>query len=518
MVVKALVIVWSKSDIDMKKLFTLLLLTAVAAGSANSQIRMGILGGPQSSSLIEKNDIPGWDADTKPFYLKRSGFHVGLIVEMPIGESNRWFLQPGFLYQAKGNRFQQVFDTTVTHSDTLSLNNNFYINYIEMPFNIAYKIPLGKKSNFLLSAGPYLSFFYNGKRTMESRVAEGATLNFKKDESNVEAGDAENKVTTFDFGANARVGFELGNVLLTGYISQGLTSFYKAPYNGTFKHQVIGASIGFWLSKRTPVTPKDTDNDGVPDKEDLCKDIAGVLALKGCPDKDGDGITDAADKCPDVAGLLKYNGCPIPDKDNDGINDEEDKCPDVKGVAKYNGCPVPDTDGDGLNDESDSCPDKPGTVEFNGCPIPDSDGDGLNDKEDKCPTEAGKPENKGCPEIKQEIVEKVNFAARNIFFGLNSDKINTGSYDDLDEVAKVLKENPALVLAVEGHSDNTGKAALNLSLSQKRADAVKKYLVEKGINENRLQATGFGQEKPIASNATEAGRAKNRRVELKLSH
>jgi outer membrane protein OmpA-like peptidoglycan-associated protein len=170
-----------------------------------------------------------------------------------------------------------------------------------------------------------------------------------------------------------------------------------------------------------------------------------------------------------------------------------------------------------MNDESDSCPDKAGIVEFNGCPIPDSDGDGLNDKEDKCPTETGTLANNGCPEAKKDYTEKVNFAARNIFYDLNSDKILAKSFDALKEVAIILKENPTLKLSIEGHTDNVGKASQNLSLSQKRANAVKKYLVSQGIDNDRLTAVGYGQEKPVADNKTSEGQAKNRRVELKLS-
>ena len=215
-----------------------------------------------------------------------------------------------------------------------------------------------------------------------------------------------------------------------------------------------------------------------------------------------------------MAGLAKYSGCPIPDTDKDGINDEQDKCPDKAGVAKYEGCPVPDTDGDGLNDESDACPDKPGTVEFNGCPVPDSDGDGLNDKEDKCPTEPGTKENNGCPEIKQEIVEKVNYVAKNVFFSLGSDKLTTDSYSALDELVDVLQKNASLRLIIDGYTDSTGGQKINLVLSQKRADAVKKYLVDKGVDTARIKSVGHGQESPVADNTTEEGRARNRRVEI----
>jgi outer membrane protein OmpA-like peptidoglycan-associated protein len=245
--------------------------------------------------------------------------------------------------------------------------------------------------------------------------------------------------------------------------------------------------------------------------------VAGPAKAGGCPDKDGDGVADEADKCPEVKGLANNRGCPIPDRDNDRVLDDVDQCPDVPGTFKYHGCPIPDRDGDGLNDEVDLCPDKAGPADFNGCPIPDTDGDGMNDRDDKCPTVAGSLTNHGCPDIKREIVEKVNYAAKKIFFVSGSDKIATASYAALNKVVAVLKSNPDLKLVVEGHTDNVGKPASNLILSQKRADAVKNYLVQKGLDANRLEAKGFGQDKPVGDNGTPAGRAANRRVELKLS-
>jgi OmpA-OmpF porin, OOP family len=501
----------------MKNRLTLLMLMAPFF-AANAQMRLGIMGGPHTSTIIEKNNIEGWDQQTKPYYSGRGGLNVGFIGEVQLGYSKRFFLQPGLFYMTKGRKFEQSFDTTATGSDTLFTNSNFNTNYIDLPINVMMKLPLGKKSNFIISAGPYLSFYFNGTLTTETRRGDGFdNIIYTKDEANIDVGKYKQMVKTFDLGVNARAGFEIGGLLLTAFMSQGLTNFYNAPYNGTLKHRVIGASAGFWLNKRK-LESADRDGDGVPDKLDMCPDVPGLKSTGGCPDRDGDGIADAVDKCPDVKGLARWKGCPDPDKDHDSVLDVDDKCPDIPGLPKYQGCPVPDTDGDGVNDEQDMCPDKPGSPEFNGCPIPDTDGDGINDKEDKCPTIAGVASNAGCPIIKKEIVEKVNFAARNIFFGTGSDKVLAGSYAALDNVASILKADRTLKLAVEGHSDNTGIAEKNLALSQKRADAVKNFLVNKGIAAGRLEAKGFGQEKPIADNSTPGGRATNRRVELKLSN
>ena len=231
-------------------------------------------------------------------------------------------------------------------------------------------------------------------------------------------------------------------------------------------------------------------------------------------DRDHDGVVDSLDRCPDSAGLASLQGCP--DRDGDGIADIDDKCPDVPGVAKYNGCPIPDTDGDGINDEEDKCPTVAGVARYQGCPIPDTDGDGVNDEEDKCPTEAGPASNHGCPVIDLIIIKKVDKAAHNIFFQVNSSKLLAKSFKSLKEVAQILKDNPSYKIDVNGYTSSTGTAELNQKLSESRANAVKQYMIGNGVDASKITATGFGESDPIASNKTAVGRAKNRRVEMKL--
>jgi OmpA-OmpF porin, OOP family len=231
-------------------------------------------------------------------------------------------------------------------------------------------------------------------------------------------------------------------------------------------------------------------------------------------DRDNDGIDDDKDACPDVPGKAAFNGCP--DKDNDGITDKDDKCPDVAGIAKYNGCPIPDGDGDGVNDDEDKCPTTPGLARYQGCPIPDGDGDGVNDEEDKCPAVPGVASNAGCPEIKQDVVDKVNMAAKNIFFATGSNKLLAKSTVSLNNVAKILKDNPSYIADIEGHTDNTGTEEKNDVLSEARAQVVADYLKSKGVSESQITSKGMGMRSPVADNTTPTGRARNRRVEMKI--
>jgi outer membrane protein OmpA-like peptidoglycan-associated protein len=231
-------------------------------------------------------------------------------------------------------------------------------------------------------------------------------------------------------------------------------------------------------------------------------------------DRDGDGIVDSADACPDQPGLAQFHGCP--DSDRDGIPDNLDNCPTVPGVAKYSGCPIPDRDGDGINDEEDQCPDVPGFARYHGCPIPDTDKDGVNDEEDSCVNVPGLVELHGCPPISNEVIKTINLAAKNILFKTGSFELLPNSFSSLDTVVGILKKYSYLNLRIEGHTDNVGNREANQLLSENRANTIKTYLKQKGISESRLQAMGFGKDRPIASNNTSRGRAINRRVELTL--
>ncbi len=260
--------------------------------------------------------------------------------------------------------------------------------------------------------------------------------------------------------------------------------------------------------------PLDTDKDGVYDYKDKCPNTptkARVDSL-GCPlDSDKDGVADYQDSCPTVKGLVALKGCP--DADGDGVADYLDKCPNTARNLKVDstGCPV-DTDKDSIPDYQDSCPNVKGLKVFFGCP--DSDGDGIPDKDDKCPLVAGTKENRGCPEIKKEIKDIFRKALQGIQFATGKDIILKPSFPLLNQIAKIMKENPSYKLLIHGHTDNVGDSNKNKELSEKRAIAVKLYLMRQGVEELRMKAAGFGDTMPVANNKTAAGKKQNRRVEF----
>jgi outer membrane protein OmpA-like peptidoglycan-associated protein len=315
----------------------------------------------------------------------------------------------------------------------------------------------------------------------------------------------------------------------------------------------------------------DRDGDGILDDVDACVDVPGVPELKGCPvpppgDADGDGILDPADACPadaeDKDGFKDEDGCPDPDNDDDGVPDEKDAAPnepedkdgfedadgkpdpdnDQDGVPDASdtcpeeaedkdhfqdedGCPDPDNDGDGLLDDKDQCPadaeDKDGFQDEDGCPDVDNDHDGIPDTTDKCPLEPetinGNQDEDGCPDkgaTKVQLTKERIVILDKVYFDTGKATIQKRSFNLLGQVASILKANPDIRVAVEGHTDSQGNANFNLDLSRRRAESVRAFLVEKGVAKDRLDANGYGLERPVKPNTTAKGREANRRVEF----
>jgi len=261
-----------------------------------------------------------------------------------------------------------------------------------------------------------------------------------------------------------------------GYSYDITTTKIKIPSYG---------SHGIVLSYKFKAIEKDTDKDGILDKDDECPKMPGPIELNGCPDRDKDGIIDKEDECPDFPGLLKNNGCP--DRDSDGVIDKYDRCPDIPGIQELNGCP-------------------------------DSDGDGLQDALDRCPYEFGLIENFGCPKDSVIIIEHKPLVAtfQNLEFEFNKSNLTFLSKNMLEDAGRYLAENSDIKIKIIGHTDNIGSDRYNMILSKKRVKSVKKYLVEGGINANRIEIDWKGKSEPVNSGDSEKARSENRRVEFKI--
>ncbi|WP_411029196.1 OmpA family protein [Spongiimicrobium sp. 3-5] len=302
-----------------------------------------------------------------------------------------------------------------------------------------------------------------------------------------------------------------GGLGINFWVSENIGLTVQSSYKHAFEDYLVkhfqhlaGVTIKFGGT--------DTDGDGIYDKDDACPEVAGLEAFNGCPDSDGDGIEDGKDDCPNEAGSKEMNGCP--DADGDGIADKDDACPNEAGLAALAGCP--DADGDGVADKDDECPSEAGPAENKGCPWPDKDGDGVLDKDDQCPDVAGTVANNGCPEVTEEVQKQLNDYARTILFDTGKSSIKAESTSVMVDIIQILNEYPTAKFTVEGHTDSVGSSKLNQSLSESRANAVRDFLIEKGIGADRLTSIGYGEDKPIATNNTRAGRTQNRRVEINL--
>jgi len=276
----------------------------------------------------------------------------------------------------------------------------------------------------------------------------------------------------------------------------------------------------------------DADGDGVPDRKDKCPDTpAGARVDEhGCPiDSDHDGVADGIDQCPDTpaGATVDARGCPG-DEDNDKVWNGIDQCPNTPAgaIVDERGCPK-DSDGDGVPDGIDQCADTPkGTaVDARGCPkVVDSDNDGVPDDKDLCPNTPTdvKVDKDGCPielnERETELLDKGRITEREIHFETAKWDILPESYPVLDAIGAILIQWPQLRIEIGGHCDARGSDAYNLDLSQKRADAVLSYLVQKfpQLDKASYTAKGYGERQPVATNKTVEGMAKNRRVEFKV--
>lgn len=302
-------------------------------------------------------------------------------------------------------------------------------------------------------------------------------------------------------------------------MSPAFPGYDQAEYN-------VLVSLGFQFALGG--LHKDSDQDGVWDENDRCGDTpAGtVVDVDGCPlDSDGDGIFDGLDDCPGTphGAAVSASGCPR-DSDGDGILDGLDACPDTPArvMVDEEGCPL-DSDGDRVFDSLDACP---GTqagalVDASGCPL-DADGDGIYDGLDACP---GTPAHlgvdaRGCPNsltaLEVQLLTNGLIRSADIRFRSGSALLTEDSYAILDEIGVTLANWPQLDIQIGGHTDSQGAATFNQGLSEQRAHAVLEYLVARmpDLDTRKFSVVGYGEDHPVASNRTSAGRAQNRRVEF----
>ncbi len=290
--------------------------------------------------------------------------------------------------------------------------------------------------------------------------------------------------------------------------------------------------VGGGLELRFGGRPRDSDDDGVPDRRDRCPNTPRgcTVDAHGCPiDSDHDGVCDALDRCPNTPPGMRVDahGCP-PDADGDGVPDTLDKCPNTPhGCAvDRNGCPS-DQDGDGVCDEFDQCANttRGCKVDASGCAI-DSDGDGICDGLDQCPNSPpGSPvDATGCPpkseadERENELLHSGLIRLQDVHFAVAQARILPESYPQLDAVGAALSKWPRLVIEIGGYTDSRGGAAFNLDLSRRRAEAVRAYLLKHypHLQATHLLARGYGASHPVVPNTSPANMAQNRRVEFKV--
>ncbi len=359
-----------------------------------------------------------------------------------------------------------------------------------------------------------------------SPVDIGAELYGSTDLSN--PGTFESSPLEAVLGIKAALPLGLGLELGAG---RGLIGGYGAP-----EYRVFGG-LRFASLEDT-----DWDGDGIANAADACprtpEDLDDFEDGDGCPDPDNDhdGILDVGDSCPidpeDVDGFEDRDGCPDPNNDQDGLPDVEDLCPDIVGPDANQGCPEQDNDGDGLVNELDKCPENPedpdGFQDDDGCPDPDNDQDGILDINDQCPNE---PEvfneiedDDGCPDARTAKVVvtrgEIKILER-IYFDTDKATIKKRSYDVLGQVAAVMKSHPDIeVIEVQGHTDDRGSDVYNLDLSNRRAQAVRDFLLDWGVGTGRLEAKGYGETEPAVEHTGRRGRSlarareRNRRVQF----
>ena len=510
----------------MKKLSGSIILTGMLL-FANAQIKVGIEGGVNQSTIVETNSLPGWNS-IKNNYTWLQGFHGGVFAQLPVNKKGSLIFEPSVIYFNKGRKYFQQFDTS---NNVLAKDSSFkqQLNYIDIPLNLLLKFRLGNNARFIIGGGPYASFFFNGSERSVTNYKD--PVNYPSQSvtnKDLPVGKAPGKYTTIDYGASVTAGIEFGRVMLRASASQSLGDMYEAAdYKGSFRNRVVSITLGVTLGTLTEPVTQMKIRDTTAQKPRKLPDSTThkirkpnehkAKKSKIVEDRDGDGVPDKQDKCPDVKGPASNKGCPLPDidTDGDGIPDSEDKCPTVKGLARYNGCPMVDTDGDYIPDEEDLCPTVPGVYRYHGCPIPDSDSDGVNDEIDRCPHVPGLRSNHGCPLSADTQIKTANdTACYTAYFEFNVSNLESQAFNLLEQIMRKLKTNEKLEVTIKGYTDNVGSDAANNKLSADRAQVVADYISSYYISRNRLHISSYGKLYPVVDANIVSEQWKNRRVEI----
>ncbi len=412
---------------------------------------------------------------------------VNIIDVFPTGEENQFFPNQGAFFEDFANTDHWnvgvpsigIYYTLVKD---LSLGVNFaYAGITKIQGQEALNL------KYYSSDLQFKYAFFRGRNLRPYLRAGAGVSAFNNDASLANNLSAQNRLSDHLVGT---IGFDLRLSKRFGFYVE--SNFKKAFGDDAISH--FNHSLGFSFGLGT----RDKDKDGVPDSKDECIDVPGPVALNGCPDSDGDGILDREDNCPEAAGPEDNAGCPWPDQDGDEIADKEDLCPEEAGPAENNGCPWPDLDGDGVADKDDECPEEPGLDTDNGCPF------------------SGSANSQAVNNNKNFNNNNTATLGSNILFPANSAQLlGAKNNSAIYEILSLLEADPTIRLIIEGHTSSEGTESYNLRLSAERALSIRMKLMALGVDHNRLQSVGYGKSQPVDSNATEEGRARNRRVAFK---
>lgn len=424
----------------------------------------------------------------------------------------------------------QLDDSVIRNKTGLGINY-FASDFLSIAYNLNYGAVRARKDDSWFSSDPEVPY----KTFLAYHLLELSLYPMP----------GNGKVQPFVSAGTGLLQWDLRDVSQGGSLLSDGPFYGKSQNNGSLFNTLLTGKIGAHIEvannifltpfvKFTHIFDQNDDNIGTGDVNDKILELGLGIGYRFFvkKDSDGDGVTDDVDLAPlepeDMDGFEDSDGKPDYDNDGDGIPDVIDKAPmeaeDLDGFEDQDGVPDPDNDWDGIPDTIDAAPNQPedfdGFEDEDGKPDTDDDGDGVPDLVDRCKDQKetinGYRDDDGCPDTVPEPLmgQGESIVLEGITFELASARIRPESYPILDRVFESMYANPEIEVEIRGYTDSSGSLEFNNRLSEDRANAVRNYLIERGIDSYRITAKGFGPSNPIASNATEAGRAKNRRIEF----